>query len=108
VPNGRVSIVCSTLALLAISATGFAGEALRDPTRPYTAREALAASAPRYKVNAIIVSDERRIAIINGKRIGVGGRVNGATVISIEKRELKLDVDGQEITLRLNSGGSRQ
>jgi len=108
VRNGPALTVCTALTLLAIGATGLASEALRDPTRPYTARQALAASAPRYKVNAIIVSDERRIAIINGKRIGVGGRVNGATVVSIAKRELTLDVDGQELTLRLNSGGSSQ
>lgn len=106
--NGPAMTVCAALALLAVSATGHASEALRDPTRPYTARQAHAASAPRYKVNAIIVSDERRIAIINGKRIGVGGRVNGATVVSIAKRELILEVNGQELTLRLNGGGSSQ
>lgn len=106
--NGSAMTVCTALALLAVSATGITSEALRDPTRPYSARQVLAASAPRYKVNAIIVSDERRIAIINGKRVGVGGRVNDATVVSIAKRELTLDVDGRELTLRLHGGGSSQ
>lgn len=100
--------VWTVLLLLECGGTSLASEDLRDPTRPYSAQRATAAYAPRYKVNAIIVSDERRIAVINGKRIGVGGHVNGATVISIEERELKLDVGGQQLTLRLNGNTSRR
>jgi hypothetical protein len=95
--------------MLAIAAhSSAAGELFRDPTRPYTARQAAAATQPVFKVNAIIVSAERRIAILNGKRVAVGDTVNGATVKSIGKAELILDVDGLEMKLGLNSGPQQQ
>lgn len=106
-PNKNTETSLIALILLASVSFSAASEILRDPTRPYTAREAITVAPPRFNVNAIIVSDERRIAIVNGKRVAVGGQVNGATVISIEKTELVLDVDGQEVTLGLRSGSTR-
>ena len=81
---------------------------LRDPTRPYTASERTATVAPRFVVNAIIVSRERRVAIVNGRRVGIGGSVDNATVISIEKEKLILEMNGKRQTVRLHSGASRQ
>ena len=85
-------------------ATGLclADEALRDPTRPYTAAQQRAATSPRFVVNAIIVSDDRRVAIVNGRRVGVGSLLGGARVISIDKDQLILDLDGKRVTARLN------
>jgi len=110
VPEQRsLKSLIALIALIVLAGVSFsaAGESLRDPTRPYSARQAIAAVPPRFDVNAIIVSDERRIAIVNGKRVGVGGQVDSATVISIEKTELVLDVDGQKVTLRLHNGSTR-
>jgi len=110
VPEQRSSTsLIALIALIVLAGLSFsaAGESLRDPTRPYSAREAIAAAAPRFDVNAIIVSDERRIAIVNGKRVGVGGQVDSATVVSIEKTELVLDVGGQKVTLGLRDGSTR-
>ena len=105
-PESRV-----VLALIGLLLTGAgvdaASEVLRDPTRPYTGSEVIAAAPPRFAVNAIIVSDARRIAIVNGKRVAIGGQVNGATVIAIEKTELVLDVDGRKIRLGLHGGMPR-
>ena len=92
------------LALAAVLLAGHAGadDRLRDPTRPYTAGPGnTAAPAPRFRVNAIIVSDDRRIAIVNGRRVGVGDHVNGATVREITKTELQIEIDGQVRTLTL-------
>jgi len=107
VPKGRLlwSVVFAGV-LWAASAT-VAAEQLRDPTRPYSAPIYREAARPQFKVNAIIVSSERRIAIVNGKRVGEGDRVNGATVVSISKRQLTLDVGDRELTLGLNNGTSR-
>jgi type II secretory pathway component PulC len=83
------------------------GESLRDPTRPYKASAVTTTTSPRFVVNAIIVSADRRVAIVNGRRVGIGGSIDGATVISIDKDELVLTKDGRRITARLHDGGPR-
>ena len=96
------------LTLISASSLCLADELFRDPTRPYTAAEHSAASSPRFIVNAIIVSDERRVAIVNGRRVGVGGSLGGATVIAIEKDQLILEIGGKRITAGLNEGAMRR
>ena len=81
---------------------------LRDPTRPYKAVEQSAAATPRFVVNAIIVSADRRVAVVNGRRVAVGGSIDDATVIAIEKDLLVLETGGKRITARLRGGAARQ
>ena len=81
---------------------------MRDPTRPYSARELTAATAPRFVVNAIIISPERRVAIVNGRRVNVGDSVGNATVIAIEKEKMILELNGKRISAGLHDGASRQ
>lgn len=88
--------------------SAFADGLLRDPTRPYTATERKAAAAPRYIVSAIIVSSDRRVAIVNGQRVSVGGSVDNATVVSIEKQKLVLETNGKQMTIGLADGTARQ
>lgn len=107
-PNAFKLFAAAAVLLLSTIGADAAAEILRDPTRPYTAPEYFQQARPDFKVNAIIVSSKRQIAIINGKRVGVGEQINGATVVSIAKRELVLDVSGRKITLQLNNGGTRQ
>lgn len=95
------------LVLGSAATVSHAEEILRDPTRPYLPATGAAAATPRFAVNAIIVSSARRVAIVNGQRVGVGGSVDGATVISIEKDQLVLEQDGKQLTLGLNRGAAR-
>ncbi len=99
----------TVIALLLTCACGscLGDEFLRDPTRPYTESERRAATSPRYVVNAIIVSAERRVAIVNGQRVTVGGSVDNAKVISIENGQLILEINGKRLTAKLNDGASR-
>ncbi len=106
--NAFALLTSAAILLLGSMSSDAAAEILRDPTRPYSAPQHVKQARPNFKVNAIIVSSKRQIAIINGKRVGVGEQINGATVVSIAKRELVLDVGGREITLQLNNGGTRQ
>lgn len=94
--------------LMCVTTVGLTDELFRDPTRPYTARATYASVPSQFRVNAIIVSDERRLAIVNGRRVGVGDAVGGAKVTAISKHELTLDVGGETRTLRLKRGGSGQ
>jgi len=96
------------IVVLLLSATNVClGEPLRDPTRPYKASSVTTTASPRFAVNAIIVSADRRVAIVNGRRVGIGGSIDGATVISIDKDELVLTKDGRRITARLRDGEPR-
>jgi hypothetical protein len=94
--------------LIVVANLCLGAEFMRDPTRPYTARELSATTAPRFVVNAIIISPERRVAIVNGRRVSVGDSVGNATVIAIEKEEMVLELDGKRITTGLHDGASRQ
>lgn len=60
--------------------------ALADPTRPPTVdTETLAATAPKSgpRLQSVLISPSRRVAVINGSAVGVGGKVGDATVASI-------------------------
>lgn len=105
--NWRLLLGVAGIGVLWVGSSAVAAEQLRDPTRPYAVPIYHEAARPQFKVNAIIVSSERRIAIVNGKRVGEGDRIDGATVISISKRELTLDVGDRKLTLGLNNGTSR-
>jgi hypothetical protein len=103
--------------MLAVSAVLLVGplltdgaEVLRDPTRPYAAKrvaepttvKAIAtAKATGFSVSAILVSQKRRVAIVNGKRVSEGDKVDGATVVKILADRLRLNLHGKEITARL-------
>lgn len=90
------------IVVLMLAATNVClGESLRDPTRPYEASAVATTASPRFSVNAIIVSADRRVAIVNGRRVGIGGSIDGATVISIDKDQLVLTRNGKRITARL-------
>ncbi len=93
-------------AFFAIAPAGFA-ESLRDPTRPYLEPTPVTKAQSRFHLSAIFVSDDRRVAILNGKRVKVGDLVEGAKVIEILNDELRLSYDGRLISTRLASSGLR-
>ena len=101
-------LVILMLLLTGLSGLSLADELLRDPTRPYVPHALGISDAPRFAVNAIIVSSERRVAIVNGRRVGVGSSVEGSTVVAIEKDHLILETDGERITVGLNERPSRR
>ncbi|MGI9234666.1 MAG: hypothetical protein ACR2RD_13615 [Woeseiaceae bacterium] len=105
--NSSTSLVALAVLFALANGIAHAEEPLRDPTRPYTAAERARTAAPRFVVNAIIISPERRVAIVNGRRVAVGGSIGGATVTAIEKDQLVLELGGKRITAALNKGASR-
>lgn len=102
------NLIAALVLLISTSSLSFADEILRDPTRPYAANVPGATTASPFTVNAIIISEERRVAIINGRRVSVGGSVHDATVVAIEKDHLVLERNGKRIVARLSNGASRR
>ena len=85
-------------------------ELLRDPTRPYTGTPVagMPARDSSFRVTAIFISENRRVAIINGQRVSEGDRVDGATVVEILANSLRLNLHGKAFTTRLLPGGVRK
>jgi MSHA biogenesis protein MshK len=54
-----------------------------------------------WALHSTLVGLERRGAVINGQRVQVGDRIDGARVVRIEPGEVLLDTPEQRITLRL-------
>ena len=83
-----------------------AGQGLADPTRPTTLDEQTpvarrAEAGPRWRLQSTLVANERRFAIINGRSVGPGDRVDGAIVRDVRQDGVTLEVDGRRIELRL-------
>ena len=53
------------------------------------------------KLTSIIYSPTRKIAIIDDQMLGVGGTINGAKLVKIEKHSARLVRNGKVINLRL-------
>ena len=90
---------CWGLIISVISTQVFAEE-LRDPTRPdnFTANSSI--QGP-LELNAIIVSADRQVAVINGVVVKVGDDVGGARVLSISPNKVQLQGASDKITLFL-------
>jgi MSHA biogenesis protein MshK len=83
-----------------------------DPTRPMSEAEIrawLEQSAgtknerPGLRLQSILLSDSRQLAIINGQRVAVGDRIESALVQAIEPGRVRLERDGESILLELTS-----
>ena len=89
-----MTLIASTT-LLAISLMTMQeahAQALTDPTRPPTEFSspgaALAPSGPR--LHSVIISPLRRLAVIDGETVSVGGKIRDATVVQISETEVIL------------------
>ncbi len=101
----RPAAVVLGLALLA-GAAATPAQPLGDPTQP-TALDApepterRAASGPRWRLQSTLVADNRRLAIINGRTVGPGDRIDGALVREVRQEGVTLEVEGRRVELRV-------
>ncbi len=114
--RNRYSILTVLVALLFGPLLASGQEMLRDPTRPYAAKlvtttatgTGTATGVTGFSVTAIFTSEKRRIAVVNGQRVGEGDLVDGATVVEILADALRLNFQGKAITTRVLPHGFRQ
>jgi MSHA biogenesis protein MshK len=90
-----------------LTSVTFAGQ-LQDPTRPQFANPKAPTQVSEYELNAIILSVDRRIAVINGKSLRVGDMVEDAKVVAIEPNTVQLLGSNGRITLTLLNQSVRQ
>lgn len=79
-----------------------------DPMRPPGAPAAGTSRAPSWTLSSTLVGDGRRLAVVNGRLVGVGDRVDGARVIDIDPRRVRLAVDGRAFDVPLQHGRWKQ
>lgn len=78
--------------------------ALPDPTQPpsYRAARTNTGTQPTpWTLTSTLITQERRIATINGQRVQVGDNVRGARVVEIAPTHVRLSVNGEQRVLRL-------
>lgn len=79
--------------------------AMDDPTRPPSLGAAKSVPStgkhqrPRWLLSSTLIAAERRSAVIDGRVVVRGDRINGATVVSIEPGSVRLRARGKEFTL---------
>jgi MSHA biogenesis protein MshK len=92
----RLLSIFLALACMAVATTAGA-QALRDPTRPpaTSGKGAAGKNATGWILQSVLISPERRYAIINGEVVPVGGSVGGAELIAVA---------AERVTLRTHEG----
>ena len=82
-----------------------AAQALVDPTRPPDAAEAAGGAAPTVSrgplLQYVLISTERRYAVIDGRQVGLGAKVGAARVVRITASEVILEGADGRTTLKL-------
>jgi MSHA biogenesis protein MshK len=98
--------------LIGTTAAVSALEPVTDPTRPPTAAEIEAwfgngtddsRSRSPFELQSVLLSPQRRIAIIDGERLRIGERIDNALVRRIEPGLVVLERDGTTIELTIDT-----
>lgn len=98
---------CLTYGLMALALVhGAEAWALDDPMRPphYTAAAKAAQPARKaesWTLNSILITAQRRVAVINGQRVEVGAYVGSARVVAIEATQVRMQSGRRSLTLNL-------
>jgi hypothetical protein len=62
------------------------------------------AAAPDFQVTGIVFSPVNPLAYVNGTAVRVGDDIDGARVLAIEKKAVKLEYRGREMTITISRG----
>ena len=98
--------------VVAAASTAVAAQAgLPDPTRPPSAAAedtARPAGAPgtrsASRLQSVLISPERKIAVIDGRTVALGGRIDDAVVVGIAETGVTLRRGDRTEVLPLNAG----
>jgi hypothetical protein len=90
--------------LLSMTAKAALADRLMDPTQPAHARpENTGETLPAVRVEAILQSGERRLAIINGKVVRAGDRVGSIHILEVNADGVRYSLGGETNVARLTT-----
>jgi hypothetical protein len=72
---------------------------MKDPTKPPQLAAVVAHNG--YTLTAIMTSDNKKLAIINGKVVRIGDEIDNAKVTAINSNTVELDAPSGSLTLTL-------
>lgn len=105
-------LVRSTLLIALVSCAGaVAAGTLHDPLRPpavFSNPVAATRSAPSWQLASTLVAGDQRSAVINGRVLGLGDRVDGAEVVDIQPGAVRLRRSDREFLVELERRGIKQ
>ncbi|MGE5340736.1 MAG: hypothetical protein ACM3SY_04560 [Candidatus Omnitrophota bacterium] len=81
----------------------FGGNLFAKPVEQLSANEPVYEREIEFKLNAIIIDDHRRLAIINDKIVRIGDLIQGAQVVDIVKSQVTLKGGNDNVVLSTNS-----
>lgn len=93
--------------LLSHGVVVLADETLPDPTRPLEYSETKTVAA-QLKLNSVLISGERKVAVINGQQLQENQWLGDKRVVHIRSNSVTLEDQGQLIVLSLYSKAIRQ
>jgi hypothetical protein len=77
-------------------------EKLRQQSRPAGDNKP-SGRRPSWVLSSILFAPGRQRAIVNGRLLAVGDRVDGARLTAIERDRVRLSIQGRTITLKLGT-----
>jgi MSHA biogenesis protein MshK len=89
-------------------------ELLADPTRPTAAFRSgsgtggTAAGPAKWTLTSTLIAPDRRVAVINGKVVQVGQKIDGAELVAVETGSVLLRRAGRKIELKLMAGSVKE
>jgi len=98
---------CMMAAATVAAMAGAQAQALTDPTRPPSATAGAPASqqeASTTQLQSILLSSGRKLAVINGNMVRLGGMVGEARVVRISETEVVLKKGDETEVLKLFPG----
>ncbi len=107
----KVSGVVALLLTVALSTVHASGR-LVDPTRPdyYTGADSAFIQQLKkgYKLSSIIVSDQRRTAVVNGSYVKEGEPVGEGVVRKIDRLGVTIEAQGARFTIALSDNNFKK
>lgn len=89
-------------------------ELLADPTRPAAAFRpgagtgGTAAGSAKWTLTSTLIAPDRRVAVINGKVVRVGQKIDDAELVAVESGCVLLRRAGRRIELKLMAGNVKE
>jgi len=101
----------TAILLLTVWALAVQAQELRvqDPTRPtvITRTEGgVPQAVTSLRLTGVLVSDTRRIAVINGRFYRVGDRVNGEEIIRIDPGSIRIMRGGEQVQVTVKNANT--
>lgn len=90
--------------LLTLTAQAAVADRLVDPTRPANAKAAVSyENADTLRLEAVLRSEGKTVAIVNGKVVRAGDRIGTARIDEVSPNGIRYTRDGRSYTARLDN-----